>query len=81
VTTPRGELQIMTPASYRDHFAQEPPDVGAGARLAAIRFAVRDLGAAERTIADSGTPLQNHMGRIVVGPAAARGATLVFEVA
>ena len=35
----------MDPAAFRDHFGVEPPDIARGARLAALRFAVRDLDA------------------------------------
>jgi catechol 2,3-dioxygenase-like lactoylglutathione lyase family enzyme len=81
VETARGELQVMDPAAFRSHFAQEPPDVSRGARIAAVRFAVRDLASAERTISAARVPLQKHMGRAIVGPASAHGATLVFEQA
>ena len=42
IETPRGEIQVMDPAAFRQHFAAEPPDVARGMRLAAIRFAARD---------------------------------------
>ena len=45
IETPRGEIQAMDPAAFRLHFAVEPPDISRGMRLAAIRFAVRDIGA------------------------------------
>jgi hypothetical protein len=81
VNTSRGELQVMDPAAFRSHFAVDAPDVGAGARIAAIRFAVRDLAAAEKLAAGAGISAARHMDRLIVGPAAARGATLVFEPA
>jgi hypothetical protein len=79
IKTPRGEIQVMRPDAFRDRFRAEPPDTSRGARLAALRFTVRDIATvAERliseTIASSG-----RMGRIVVGPNSAMGATLVFE--
>ena len=40
--TPRGELQIMDAAAFRSHFGVAPPDIAAGARLAALRLMVRD---------------------------------------
>ncbi len=74
--TPRGEIQVMDPAAFRQHFAAEPPDVTRGMRLAAIRFAVRDMAAAGSAL---GSAAKQHMGKLVVGPKAAHGATLVFE--
>ena len=76
IETPRGEIQAMDPAAYRSHFAVEPPDTSRGMRLATIRFAVRDIkGAREK----AGATAAEHMGKLVVAPAAAHGATLVFE--
>jgi hypothetical protein len=76
IETPRGEIQAMDPAAYRLHFTVEPPDASRGVRLAAIRFAVRDLDLARETLGAAATA---HMGRLVVGPAQAHGASLVFE--
>lgn len=76
IETPRGEIQAMDPAAYRLHFAVEPPDTSRGMRLAAIRFAVRELGLAREKVGSSAT---EHMGKLVVGPAAAHGAALAFE--
>jgi hypothetical protein len=79
VNTPHGEIQVMDPAAFRAHFGTEPPAVDNGARLAAVRFAVRDPGAAERAVQASGIVAAPHMGRLVIGPHVAMGATLVFE--
>ena len=76
IETPRGEIQAMDPAAYRLHFAVDPPDTSRGMRLAAIRFAVRDMGLVRETI---GASAAEHMGKLVAGPPAAHGATLVFE--
>jgi hypothetical protein len=81
VNTSRGELQVMDPAAYSSHFAVAAPDVGDGARIAAVRFAVRDLAAAGKIMSEAAMPAENHMGRLIVGAQAARGATLVFEQA
>ena len=81
VKTPRGEIQAMDPAAFESHFGVAAPDVSGGARLAAMRFAVGDLGRA-RAAVESATPsVTVRMGRIVVGPQVAMGATLVFEQA
>lgn len=79
VVTPRGEIQVVEPAAFERHFGEAPPDTTRGARLAALRFAVRDLGAAAALIDGSGIASNRRMGNLIVGPQAAMGATLVFE--
>lgn len=79
IKTPRGEIQVMTPAAFRDHFNTAPPDTAGGARLAALRFAVRDIDATAMLLEHAGLPHHARMGRLVVGPATAMGATLAFE--
>ena len=76
--TPRGEIQVMEPAAFRDHFSTEPPDTSRGARLAALRFTVRDLDTAKSLLENAHLASSERMGRIVVGPSAAKGATLIF---
>jgi hypothetical protein len=79
--TPRGEIQVMNPAAFRDHFGSEPPDCSRGARLAALRFAVGDLEIARNVMRSGGIASTENMGRLIVGPAIGMGATLVFEAA
>jgi hypothetical protein len=79
VPTPRGDIQVTDPAAFRIRFGVEPPDVGRGARIAALRIAVRDFGAATRTLQAGHIEAQVRMGRIIVPPSVAMGATLVFE--
>jgi hypothetical protein len=81
VTTPRGIIQAMDPTAFRLHFGVEAPDISRGARLAALRFAVRDVAATAAAIARGGIKTREQAGRLVVGPAEALGATLVFEAA
>jgi hypothetical protein len=69
----------MTPGAFRDHFGTEPPAVQTGARLAALRFAVRDLDAAQELFSRANLPVQKRMERLIVGPDTALGATLAFE--
>jgi hypothetical protein len=75
IETSRGEIQVMDPAAFRLHTGTEPPDVARGLRLAALRFAVRDMGAARSFLQDAA----EHRGKLVVAPQAAHGATLLFE--
>jgi len=79
VETPRGAIQAMDPAAFRLHFDVAPPDPNAGARLAAARFIVGDLAALRALLGKAGIAATEHMGRIVVGPEVAMGATLAFE--
>jgi hypothetical protein len=76
--TPRGELQIMDPAAFHSHFGVEPPDVAGGARLAALRIAVRDRAALIAALDAGKVAHFAHMGLEVVAPPAAMGATLAF---
>jgi Glyoxalase-like domain len=77
--TPRGDIRIMDPAAFLTRFGVEPPDLSGGARLAAVRFTVRERKALHDTLTASDIPFSEHMGQTVIAPAAAMGATLVFE--
>jgi hypothetical protein len=77
VATPRGDIQVMDPTAYRLHFGIDSPDISRGLRLAALRFFVRDMGAA-RTVARGAA---EYRGKLVAGPQVAHGATVVFESA
>jgi catechol 2,3-dioxygenase-like lactoylglutathione lyase family enzyme len=79
VETPRGAIQAMDPAAFRLHYGVAAPDVNAGARLAAARFIVRDLAALRALLAKTDIAASEHMGRLVIGPEIALGATLAFE--
>jgi hypothetical protein len=79
IETPRGEIQVMDPSAYKVHFAVEAPDVSRGARLAALRFAVRDVDALRSVMEKGNVAGVDHMGRLVVPPQTAFGATLSFE--
>jgi catechol 2,3-dioxygenase-like lactoylglutathione lyase family enzyme len=77
--TPRGELTIMDPAAFRTHFGIAPPAAADKARLAALRFSVRELAALARALTASDVTYDLHMGQVIVGPGPAMGAVLVFE--
>jgi len=76
--TPRGDLAIMDAAAFHSHFGVPPPDIAAGARLAALRFAVRERDTLIAALEAGAVPHILHMGHVVVAPQAAMGATLVF---
>ena len=78
IETPRGEIQVMDPAAFRLHFAVAPPDVSRGMRLAAVRFAARDIAMTRAALAANAS---ERMDKLIVPPQAAHGATLVFEPA
>jgi catechol 2,3-dioxygenase-like lactoylglutathione lyase family enzyme len=81
ITTPRGVIQVMDSTAYRQHFAVEPPDLTRGARLAAIRLALRDKAVLMSTLGQDGITPSEHMGHIVIASDVAHGATLIFETA
>jgi hypothetical protein len=69
----------MDSTAYRRHFAVEPPDLTRGARLAAIRFVVRDKAVLISALGQGDITPSEHMGNIVIVSDAAHGATLIFE--
>ncbi len=77
--TPRGDIRIMDRAAFQTRFGLEPPDTSGGARLAAVRFTVRERKALHGALTAGGIPFSEHMSQTVIAPAAAMGATLVFE--
>jgi hypothetical protein len=79
--TPRGDLEIMAARSFRDRFGVALVAEDEGATLAGLRLAVDDIGRLERLLREGGVPCERRMGRIVIGPEAAFGATLIFEEA
>jgi hypothetical protein len=81
VATSRDRIQIMDPSAFRNEFGADLPSLREGARIAAMRIRVRDTARMRSELAESGAAVSEHRGRIIVGPAAAHGATLVFESA
>ena len=79
VTTPRGAIQVMTPAAYTAYAGTGSPDLARGARLAAMRFAVSDKVATSSALKAGGIEFAECAGNIIVPPHAAHGATLIFE--
>lgn len=79
--TARGEIEVVTPAALADRFGAAPPDLARGARLAAVRFSLREPAKARAALQSAQCGARERLGRIVVPPEAAMGATLVFEPA
>jgi len=74
--TPRGDIDVMEPASFTRRFAATPPPT---ARLAALCFAVGDLATARAALQREKISFFEQSHQLVVGPDLAFGATLVFE--
>lgn len=80
IRTPRGTVEVLTPAAFRFAFGVAPPDGSAGTlRFAGVRIAVADLGEAERRLGEGGFAFGRHMGAAVVGPDEAHGVAYAFE--
>lgn len=77
--TPRGDVEIIEAISFRDRFGAQPKTEGEGAVLKGLRFAVPDIAAVERILDSGGIASRRHLGRLIVLPEAAFGATLIFE--
>ena len=54
--TPRGDIQIMDAAAFADRYGLPAPDISAGARLAALRFAVNSPARLEHALTAGGIP-------------------------
>lgn len=79
VTTPRGEIQVVTPAAFADLFGIAAPDVSQGGRLAALRLVSSDMNATQASLSSGAFSPIRRMERLVVPPDQALGAALVFE--
>lgn len=79
IATPRGTIEITTPAAFTRRFGVKAPDVSRGARLAAIRFTVADaslLQAAPELAGIAGLYAGN---LAIIGADDALGAVIIFE--
>src|SRR5215813_7565665 len=77
--TENGDIEIMSPTAFHDQFGVTPEVSGEGMTLNAIRFAITDIGHAEAMLVSGGIKPQRHVGRLVVPPGQAFGATLIFQ--
>lgn len=75
VRTGRGRISALRPVALRRRFGGDGPRDGA---IVAMRFAVADLGQAERSLAESGTPFVRADGTLRVAPEHGFGAFLEF---
>jgi catechol 2,3-dioxygenase-like lactoylglutathione lyase family enzyme len=79
IATPRGNIEVLTPAAFAAEYDAPPPDMSRGMRLAALRFALGDQAVARGVFQNSSIAFVEQGARLVIGPDAAIGATLVFE--
>jgi catechol 2,3-dioxygenase-like lactoylglutathione lyase family enzyme len=78
---PRGDIRIMFPAAFEDHYKVAAPDIAEGMRLAALRFTVGGQAPLEQALTHGGIAFARQMDMAIVAPADAMGATLVFAQA
>ena len=78
-STPRGDISVMDAAGFHRQFGTESPNISRGARLAALRFRVRDRAALDAALKAGGIAARAHASKTIVGPEIALGATLVFD--
>jgi hypothetical protein len=69
----------MEPVSFRDQFGISPKVRGEGMTLNAVRLAVDDISHVEALYRQNGIASGRHVGRLIVPPDVAHGATLIFE--
>jgi hypothetical protein len=79
--TENGDVDIMEPVAFRGQFGVSPDVKGEGMTLDAMRFGVSDIAEVEALLQRNGIASERHVGRLVVPPHVAHGATLIFEAA
>jgi hypothetical protein len=77
--TPRGRIDIVTPALFAREFGCDAAGPSGTLRLAALRFVSADPAAAERCCAAGNVTARRVNDRLIVPPDAALGATVSFE--
>jgi catechol 2,3-dioxygenase-like lactoylglutathione lyase family enzyme len=81
IATPRGVIEMTTPAAFLKRFGVAAPDSAHGARLAALRFAVADASLLPGLPELAGLAGLNAGNPTVIGQDDAMGAVIVFESA
>jgi hypothetical protein len=77
--TPRGDIEVVTPAAFVERFGVSAPDVSGGARLAALRFPVTDASMLAGIPGEAGIAGLYAENSTVISREDAMGAVLVFE--
>jgi hypothetical protein len=79
IATPRGSIEMTTPAAFTRRFGVKAPDVSRGARLAAIRFTVADAGLLQAVPELAGVAGIYAGNPTIIGADDALGAVIIFE--
>jgi hypothetical protein len=79
VHTENGDIELLAPPAAHDLLGIPVKADGDGITLNAMRFAVADLAATEALHRQNGLVVRRQGERLVVPPAEAFGATLIFE--
>ena len=79
IKTPRGDIEVVTPATFVERFGVSAPDVSRGARLAALRFSVADASLLAGIPGEAGIAGLYAENSTVISREDAMGAVLVFE--
>jgi Glyoxalase-like domain len=79
VATPRGTIEVITPAAFTGRYGVAAPDTARGARLAAMRFAAADASLLLDAPEFAGIAGLYAGNPIVIGADDAMGAVMVFE--
>ncbi len=79
IATPRGTIEVITPAGFLRRFGVRAPDVTRGARLAALRFSASDASLLQSAPELAGIAGLYAGNPAVIGTEDAMGAVLVFE--
>lgn len=72
-------IDVLTPHGFREIYGVLPPQHGPGLSLAAIRLAGGSLDEASAMLKQNSIDAHRHGAALIVPPAAAHGATLIFE--
>jgi hypothetical protein len=79
--TVNGDVEIMEQVAFFDQFGVSQDVSGAGMTLNALRVEVADIAEVETLLRQAGVAARRHVGRLVIPPDVAHGATLIFETA
>ncbi len=79
IATPRGAIEVVTPAAFLHRYGVNPPDVSRGARLAALCFVAADASLLQGAPEVAGLAGLYAGTAAVIGQEDAMGAVLIFE--
>lgn len=77
--TVNGDIEIMEPVAFCDEFGVSLAVDAEGMTLNGLRFEVADMAQVEALHRQNGIASRRHVGRLIVPPDVAFGATLIFE--